>query len=580
MDLLQGRRNHQNVGNVADVTCHNHPENMSGQMEFGVGDEFQSPTISDRSLIFERDVQDDPFLFPHSSNTTLTSLTVHDLSKQRSNSNVSLNTQKTIDSATTSNHSFNGNNNSPPLVPPSVSIFHNRRLSRANSSASFSNPLLSPLSKSTSHSPSFISSSNSNNNNHIFNSFTEDGFHHQRRMTLENSVAPALDASCSLIAEDDTDIADVNIIHSRSSSTIGLDMALGRVSSHSQSSNNHSDTNNTHISHIGTQQDWKPDNNESKVLNFYSYNDLLNDEKIKEIHLVSNPSKRPSLGMSKSAGNFKIPTSPLQKAVNNNSNSITNNPHFLNPFAAGRVSSPCLSPQQQSRKYSFNNGTTPFSKSPTSSSNTGIADTLTNNINNTSSVLLQDPISTGNVTPSYIKNHLNKSIGRDIAQSQYRRKHSKDTKLTESMSKFHLASSESESECDSECEKERDKDSAVTNEEDDYDGDDDDDVAVSGYYPGHGVGGFVVSQPIRIKNLRSFSNSSNKNTSFLLKTTNFLDSKNKSSSVIKLQQHYDTNLKEPIDINNSIPVEDFQLQRERIGDMIKNRVLSSKQENN
>ena len=243
------------------------------------------------------------------------------------------------------------------------------------------------------------------------------------------------------------------------------------------------------------------------------------------------------------------------------------------------MSSPCLSPQQQSRKYSFNNGTTPFSKSPTSSSNTGIADTLTNNINNTSSVLLQDPISTGNVTPSYIKNHLNKSIGRDIAQSQYRRKHSKDTKLTESMSKFHLASSESESECDSECEKERDKDSAVTNEEDDYDGEDDD-VAVSRYYPGHGVGGFVVSQPIRIKNLRSFSNSSNKNTSFLLKTTNFLDSKNKSSSVIKLQQHYDTNLKEPIDINNSIPVEDFQLQRERIGDMIKNRVLSSKQENN
>ena len=91
------------------------------------------------------------------------------------------------------------------------------------------------------------------------------------------------------------------------------------------------------------------------------------------------------------------------------------------------------------------------------------------------------------------------------------------------------------------------------------------------------MSGFVSSLPIRIKNPRSSSSSSNKNTSVLLKTTNFLDSKNRSSSVITLQQHFDSSLTEPMNLNDSIPVENFQLQKETIGDMIKDKVLSSNQ---
>lgn len=574
MNLLQDHKNHNNVNHATGVACNILPENLNSQTEFAAAEDFQSPTISDRSLIFERNVQDDPFLLSHSNNTTSTSLTVHDLSKQRSNSNISLTRQKTSDSVV-STHSFNVNENSTPIIPPPISIIPNRRLSRTNSSASFTNSLLSPLSKSISHSPGFVSSSNGNNvcnNITVSPPFVDDGFHHHRRRTLENAVAPALDASCSLMAEDATDIADVNIIHSRSSSTIGLDMALGRFSSNNNNNNpnNSTNTNRTRSSYIKTQQNEESESNESKVLNFYSYNDLLTDEKIKEIHIAPSPNKRPSLTVSKSVSNFKMPASPSQK-VSNNNNSNNLNLHFFNPFAPGRTTSLCLSPQQQSRKFSFNNGNTHFSKSPVSSSNSGIEDTLANNINNTSSILLQDPESTGNVIPSSIKNHLNKSISRDIAQSQ-RGKHLKDTDLVEKMSQFHFASSESESESDSECEKESGKYGCIISETSVGN-----DVTADLCYSGHNVSGFVSSLPIRIKNPRSSSSSSNKNTSVLLKTTNFLDSKNRSSSVITLQQHFDSSLTEPMNLNDSIPVENFQLQKETIGDMIEDKVLSSNQ---
>lgn len=575
MDLLQDHRNHKDAGNITDVEYNNLPENLTEQMGFVTAKNFQSPTISDRSLIFERNVQNDPFLLPYSNNTTLTSLTAHDLSKQRSNSNVSLTRQRTGDSIA-STHSFSINDNSTPVIPLPISIIPNRRLSRTNSSASFSNPLLSPLSKSVSYSSSFIPTSNGNSVNSniaVSSPLVDDGFHHHRRRTLENSVAPALDASCSLMAEDVTDIADVNIIHSRSSSTIGLDMALGRLSNHSQSnnnSNNSTNTDETHNSNTNDQQNKESESNGSKVLNFYSYNDLLTDEKIKEIHSASNPNKRPSLTISKSASNFKMSTSPSQQA-NNSINNINNiNSSFFNPFAPGRSSSVCLSPQQQSRKPSFNNGNISFSKSPISPSSSVIEDTLTNNINHTSSVLLQDPVSTGNLTSLSIKNHLNKSINRNIAHLQSG-KWLKEAKLVESMSQFHFSSSESDCECDSECEEERSKNGCIANETNDSD-----DIAVDGYYPGHGVNGSVSCLPTKIKNLRSSSNSSIKNTSFLLKTTNFLDSKSKASSVITLQQYFDNNPTEHMNLNDSIPVENFQLQKEKIGDMIKDKVLSSK----
>lgn len=554
----------EKVANVtSEVGCRDCVDDLSSPLDFGMGAPPHSPTLSDRSLIFERDVQDDPFLLAPSSSTTLTSLNINSLSKQRSNSSASLYRQRTSESATSSSsylmnqNSNNSNNNA--MIPPPVSIIPNRsRLSRANSSSNGINPLASPLSTSMSSSSGFFSPiSNNSYNATNMTSNGNNGLHHHRRRTLENYVAPALDASCSLVNENSTNLSDINIIHSRSSSTIGLDMALGRVSTNSRSNTRNNSTvdlsnderaesNNSNVNSTSNETD-------SKVLKFYSYNDLLNDEKLKDINVASYAYKKPSLTSSYSTSYFKSPTSPLQSGdtspIAGNSNL-----HFLNPFVIGRGSSPFLSPQQTSRRYSNNTGNNPLSKSPTNSSALGIQDTLTNNINNTSSVLLQDPLSTGNVTPTNIKNHLRKSISKGMSQQSQKRPSQENT-LAKTVSKFHIASSESESEHDDD-----DDEVAITNDEDE------------------GNEEIISSMPLRIKNLRSYSSSSqNRNSPLMVKTTKFLGSRSRTNSVIQLQQHYENVVTEPITSTDSpVALDQYQLQTEKIDDVIKDRVSSTK----
>ncbi|GMM53842.1 hypothetical protein DAKH74_004580 [Maudiozyma humilis] len=148
-----------------------------------------SPTISEHSLIFERSVEDLTAL-PAASITTQGSTTsLSMLAKQRSNSNAYLQRQLTGESC----HSTASNNMTPIMLPISASATN---INNGRGSFSYS----------------------SQNTNH---------HHHHRRRTIENLVAPALDASCSLLADQNTALNNVNVIHSRNSSIVGLNMALG-----------------------------------------------------------------------------------------------------------------------------------------------------------------------------------------------------------------------------------------------------------------------------------------------------------------------------------------------------------------
>lgn len=562
-ETVNGSDNIATNSAVSDMASMGYEDGLSNSMDFGMPAAAatgapHSPALSDRSLIFERNVQDDPFLLAASSNTTLTSFNNNDLYKQRSNSSASLYRQKTYESVSSTNSYVMNNISNSNTNPQQGPIIPKRgRGSRANSSSNGMGILASPLSTSMNSPTGFISpnSNNNNNNYNTTNSNTNNGLHHNRRRTLENCVAPALDASCSLMAEEDTDLAHVNIIHSRSSSTIGLDMALGRISSHSRSNTRHNSTLDLNHDEMTGSNGLVANDNDSKVLKFYSYNDLLNDEKIKDINVASYAEKRPSLTPSHSTSLLKSPTSPLQigatSPLTNNSN-----PNFLNPFALGRSSSPFLSPQQHSRRFSTNNNSASnqLSKSPTNSSQLGFQDILTNNINNTSSVLLQDPLSTGNITSTNIKNHLRKSISKSVSQQQVPKRSSQENNLVNSVSKFHITSSESESE--------NDEENFVANNEDDIHGGDD----------------IISSMPMRIKTLRSFSGSSqNRNSPLMVKTTNFLNSRSRTNSIIQLQQHFENVVNESIISRESpVPLEEYQLQTEKIGDVIKGRASSTK----
>lgn len=204
-----------------------------------------------------------------------------------------------------------------------------------------------------------------------------------RRRTLENFVAPALDASCSIVTDDNADLDDLDIVYMRRPSTLGLDMALGRTKSNSSatitSSQNMNASNNTNTYNnnnynnnitqtplLGLSRSYSNSNSspnpaanangggqqqDAKTLRFYSYADMLSDE------MASNPSaknfRRPSLSHSSSLCHLR----PNQLKP-----SLTTN--FSNPFIKKRdsVSNPSsASTSNLSRHYS----NTVLSRSPT-----------------------------------------------------------------------------------------------------------------------------------------------------------------------------------------------------------------------
>ncbi|SMN18643.1 similar to Kazachstania naganishii KNAG_0M01980 hypothetical protein [Maudiozyma saulgeensis] len=347
-----------------------------------------SPTISEHSLIFERSVEDLTTL-PSSSTNTLGSMTnLNMLTKQRSNSNVFLQRQLTGGSV----NSIASNLMTPMMLP----------VSATTSNASNSN--------------------NTNNNNSARNSLSSHStnhHHHHRRRTIENLVAPALDASCSLIADQSTQMDNVNVIHSRNSSIIGLNMALGlsRSSSISGSLNKReifngdandesgsdsgsdsseddedggvdidrlvssrrisrsrrtSGTNNTstQTSPMVTSPRFSSTTTDSsgKVLKFYSYVDMVSDEHINPA--ISN--RRPSFLTGSVSSPLLTPSELLNSSVSNHSLSppqagtnFLKSPVMTNTTNKREPCTPYISPQLSSRRLSGNSNNNTMPRSPT-----------------------------------------------------------------------------------------------------------------------------------------------------------------------------------------------------------------------
>lgn len=185
------------------------------------------------------------------------------------------------------------------------------------------------------------------------------------RRTLENFVAPALDAGCSIVTDDNADLNDMDIVYMRRPSTLGLDMALGRTKSNSSATitPNHNNNNN-HSSSVSASPSIPPlslsrsysnSQENPRTLRFYSYADMLSDE------MASNPQccgmRRPSLSHSFSSSHLK----PSQQRPSAQTN-------FSNPFIKRRDSNPnSASGSNLTRRYS----NTLLSRSPTNQSTGG-----------------------------------------------------------------------------------------------------------------------------------------------------------------------------------------------------------------
>lgn len=167
---------------------------------------------SNPSFIFERTVQDvnsNDLLFapPVSASNTARSSRSNTARSSRSNSFYNLQTASPIPFSSGRTKSSSSRKNSNNVLSPLDNVMPNSRSNSTSSSLAHQEYVLNPIS----------------NMHH----------HHSRRRTLENSVAPALDASCSIVNDENTDLTDVDMVYSRRpSSTIGLNMALlGRTNS-------------------------------------------------------------------------------------------------------------------------------------------------------------------------------------------------------------------------------------------------------------------------------------------------------------------------------------------------------------
>ncbi|EDO18257.1 hypothetical protein Kpol_1039p6 [Vanderwaltozyma polyspora DSM 70294] len=222
----------------------------------------------------------------------------------------------------------------------------------------------SPLSLSRQQSNTSIYSNMNNNNanaasnNNLVNSTT----HHN----LENLIPPALDASCSIITDENTNLNDVDLIYSRRPSTIGLDMALGNryfKDSHQFSNSNSSSSANLYRSqshsiaspsspHLYLSRTYSNTNNNNnnnpsrvasptdphhKLLRFYSYADMLSDE------MTDSSSSGPSPSTHRQSHSLASPVAGKQFNT------------FNNPFIKNKSLSPNSSTPHPSAAFQFDN---------------------------------------------------------------------------------------------------------------------------------------------------------------------------------------------------------------------------------
>ncbi|SCU94201.1 LAFA_0F20472g1_1 [Lachancea sp. 'fantastica'] len=190
--------------------------------------------------------------------------------------------------------------------------------------------------------------------------------------TLEDMVAPALDASASLVTDSQTDLDNVEMIYSGRNSTIGLDRALGRTRTNSNynlpqlsransnasavsmasANSNASDVSN--CSNCTSTTSDRP-----RILRFYSYADMISDENAQN--------RRPSLSQSASSSLLRAQSpqpsfsNPFHNSINRRASASSSLGLAVPPQRSGapqprsaarspssRVSSPTFGPSNNS----------------------------------------------------------------------------------------------------------------------------------------------------------------------------------------------------------------------------------------
>lgn len=123
----------------------------------------------------------------------------------------------------------------------------------------------------------------------------------ERHTTLENYVPPILDEMGSLVTDNDTNLEDINMIYNprRPSSTLGLDMALGRRTS-SYSNGDPQPYSPQALSINGSSSN--NNNSSNKLLRLHSYADILYNDSprpnLKPHHASYSEASSPSLLLS------------------------------------------------------------------------------------------------------------------------------------------------------------------------------------------------------------------------------------------------------------------------------------------
>ncbi|CAI4065494.1 hypothetical protein SUVZ_09G0340 [Saccharomyces uvarum] len=251
-----------------------------------------SPSMSESSMIFERNVEDPSYLYKTVSNNA-----ANPLSRQSSRTSLF-------------NHNNTSNRNIHNLSQKSSAVNLHLQPSRTNES----------IASYQTYNPDFI---------------VQTPLDHRR--TLENFVPPALDAGCSIVTDETTGLDDVDMVYSRRPSTIGLDKALGRT----RSLSSQSFENETSPAHPRS-----PNEHGSRLLRFYSYADMLSDDN--NINNNNNTTTTPS-----SANPLRRP--PMQNHYSFSS-SIMNSPSHLPSPPSASASPPqhmsFTNPFIISRRYS------------------------------------------------------------------------------------------------------------------------------------------------------------------------------------------------------------------------------------
>ncbi|KAL6948672.1 hypothetical protein ACO0QE_001145 [Hanseniaspora vineae] len=406
-DLSDTEHDHENNNDGEDFKdfkdfkdFNNHP--------FGMASASRVPSNA-ASMIFERTVED-PFvpINPHNNLTRTNSIV--SLGNGRTNSIVSLhNLSRTNSNANIGNFTINN---------PHTNIQNNNNLSRTNSWADMR----------AGSSPADINGRRSSMSIH---------------RTLENYIAPSLDASAHLVSDKSTNLDQIQIQHLQSNgmynnhphrrpSTLGLYTTSGattpiptnssssNMSSSLQSAGNPQDEGMSSTSPISplmspsspnlasttsyissSSSSASNSNGRPKILRMYSYADVLNDEK---------QFRRPSLSQSTSSS-ILLNTNSFNNG-NSLGNSGTPTPLTTSNSSIGQGASFSLG-SPLSSNHSQNSGTSPlvspsFSKPISTGSNNGSHPLASNVINS-------DAINIKNSTPNTPHGRKGSSVGKDAS---------------------------------------------------------------------------------------------------------------------------------------------------------------------